>query len=176
MHGAFDDVATTIFAASLNQLKHLALVFRYTFACASYAAFWHVALMHVGNAALQCIEDPEWRSYFILCLDGYGDLFGAFPVAGAIAKSLLSMALRLSAITSSEARNLMARISEKGTHHPYTDQTSASFVVDLDLAVTDRAAAELAKLNNAFDDLVIFQEFTQLVASTETDGTPTRRD
>ncbi|KAM4062337.1 fungal zn(2)-Cys(6) binuclear cluster domain-containing protein [Hirsutella rhossiliensis] len=171
-HTAPDAFPTTVFAASLNQLKHLALVFRYTFACAMYAAFWHVALMYIANAVIQDTEDPQWRGYLMLCLDGYGDLFGAFPVAGAIAKSLLSMALRLSVVTSSEARVLMAGIYEKGAHHPSTEQISASFVVDLDLAVTDRAAAELANLNNSFDDLVMFQEFTQLEPNTGADRNP----
>ncbi|KAJ6439386.1 Nitrogen assimilation transcription factor nirA [Purpureocillium lavendulum] len=167
-----DGSAMAIFTASLSQLKHLAIVFRYTFRCAAYAAFWHVALLHVANAAMQDTEDPQWRGYFMLCLEGYADLFGAFPVAGAIAKSLLSMALRLDVITSSEARFLISRIYEKGAQRSHAEQISASFVVDLNLAVTDPEAPQLANLNDAFDDLVMFQEFTQLEPSTTVGGDP----
>lgn len=165
-----NDFAVAAFTASLNQLKHLAVLFRYKFACAPYAAFWHTALLHVANAVMQDTEDPQWRSYFVLCLDSYAELYSSFRIAGGIVKSLLSIALRLKAITVSEAHALLAQVSEKGLHHTDIDDISASFVVDLNLVYVDRVAAQLTSLNKAFDDLALFGEFTEIEPDTSAKG------
>ncbi|PWI64680.1 hypothetical protein PCL_08689 [Purpureocillium lilacinum] len=159
---ARSDTAKVIFAASLNQLKHLAIVFRYTHPCASYAILWHVALLHVANAVMQDTKDPQWRAYFMLCMNSYADLCGAFRVVEGIVTSLLSIALRLRITNASEARALVARVHAKGGHDTDTQRITASFVIDLDLAVTDRQGAQLESLYQSFDDLTLFQEFTEV--------------
>ena len=134
-------------------------MFRHTFPCASYAIFWHIALLHVANAALQDIADPQWRDYFLLCLNGYADLFVSFRVSEGIIKSLLSIALRLNIMTTAEAQALISRIHSSAMHHSNLEEVRPSFIVDLDLAVIDRSAAQLDTLCNSFDDLTIFKEF-----------------
>lgn len=141
-------------------------MFHSTYPCAQYAAFWHVAPLHIANAVLQNTSDPYWWPYFMLCLDSYADLYGAFRVAGAIIKSLLSIALRLRVITPSKAQALMAQVDEKGIHHSHDQSISASFIVDLDLADVDPLAAQLMSLSNSFDDMALFGEFTELETDT----------
>lgn len=41
-----------IYAASVNQLKHLILVFRTRYSCAKTSVLWHNALLYVANACL----------------------------------------------------------------------------------------------------------------------------
>lgn len=167
-----NEFAVAVFTASLNQLKYLAILFRYTYSCASYAAFWHVALLQIANAVVQDTEDPQWWAYFMLCLNCYADLYGAFRIAGGIAKSLLSVALRLKVITASEALALLARISERGIDDTNIQNISASFVVDLNLADADRVAAQLMSLNKSFEDLTLFGEFTEIEPDTMATGQP----
>lgn len=106
-------------------------------------------------------KDPQWRAYFMLCVNSYADLFGAFRVVEGIVTSLLSMALRLRITDASEARALLARVHAKGKHID-TQRITASFVVDLNLAVTNRDGARLDSLCSGFDDLALFQEFTEV--------------
>ena len=156
------DFAADVVTASTRQLKHLVVVFRYTYPCASYAVFWHVALLHVANAVLRDTSDPEWHRYLTLSLDGYADLFRAFPVAIAIVKSLLNVGMRLSVMEMAEAQEWINRVRNKGRHHTRLDNISASFVVDLNLAATDEKAAQLATLGSNFDDVSLFHELLHL--------------
>ncbi|POR32983.1 Nitrogen assimilation transcription factor nirA [Tolypocladium paradoxum] len=153
------DSANAIFAASLNQLKHLTIVFRHTYSCASYAIFWHVALLCVANAVLQDTQDPQWRPYFMLCVNSYAVLFGAFRVAEGIVRGLLSIAVSQGSMRGAEARALAQSVQARGIHHTDIGRISTSFVVDLKLAITDRDAAQLEILSNNFDDLTLFDEF-----------------
>lgn len=118
-----------------------------------------MALLYVANAALEDISDPHWRAYFTLCLNCYADLFGTFRVAGGIVRSLLSMALRKGMMNGGEAQALLQRVSNKGRDYEILTATSSGFVVDLNLAVTDRNAAQLEPLTELFDSLRLFHEF-----------------
>ncbi len=156
------EFAAAVVTASTKQLKHLAVVFRHTYPCASYAVFWHFALLHVANAVLQDTADPEWHDYFTFCLDSYADLFCGFRVAVGIVKSLLNIALRLNVMKMVEAQELISRVRDKGRHHTQLNSISASFVVDLNLAVTDHEAAQLVSLGENFDDITLFHELLEM--------------
>lgn len=134
-------------------------MFRYTYSCASYAIFWHVALLCVANAVLQDTQDPQWRPYFMLCVNSYSDLFGAFRVAEGIIRDLLSIAVAQGSMGGAEARALAQSVQARGIHHTDIGRISTSFVVDLELAMTDRDAAQLKILSENFDDLTLFDEF-----------------
>lgn len=151
--------AQALFTASLNQLKHLIIVFRYTYPCARYSVFWHMALLDVANAALEDTSDAQWRAYFGLCVNCYADLFGAFPVAEGIVRSLLSMGLRDSTISAPEAQSFLHRVRSRGLHPSYLNPTTSTMVVDLKLATTDRNAAQLKAMADMFDSLTLFDQF-----------------
>jgi hypothetical protein len=165
-----DGSAEATFTASLNQLKHLTIMFRATYPCAHYAIFWHVALLHVANAVLHDTRDSQWRAYFNLCVDSYADLFGAFRVAEGIVRGLLSVALRQGIVSGVEAQAYLSRVHANGVHHTSLENISASFVVDLKLAVMDHDAAQLDTLAKNFDDLALFDEFTFAAESLGTAG------
>ncbi len=137
----------------------MSLGFRNTYACSSYAIFWHMALLYVANAALEDVNDPQWRAYFNLCLTSYADLFGSFRVAEGIVRSLLSIALRKGMMSGEEVQAALQRVNAKGRRYPVAKPTTSGFVVDLNLAVTDRERAQLEPLNELFDTMRLFNEF-----------------
>jgi hypothetical protein len=147
-----------IFTASLNQLKHLVVVFRHTFPRASCAILWHIALLHVANWALHNTTDPQWQSYFTLCLDSYTDLFTGFRISSEIAKSLLSIGLRLGVVQPAEARGLMDQMYSSVTHHTALKQMGNGLIIDLDLALNNHNAAKLDTLCDYFDNSIL-EEF-----------------
>jgi hypothetical protein len=164
-------MAEAVFDASIHQLKHMLLGFRHTYGCSSYAIFWHMALLYVANAALEDISDPQWRAYFNLCVTSYGDLFGSFHVVEGIVRSLLSIALRKGMMSGTEASSILARATAKKSRtYPVVKLKSSGFVVDLNLAVTDRDGAQLAPLDELFDTLCLFNDFIN------TDVTPESPD
>lgn len=119
-----------------------------------------MALLYVANAALEDAKDPQWRAYFNLCLTSYAELFGSFCVTEGIVRSLLSIALRKSMMSGEEVQAALHRLKTKRSRrHPVLKPTSSGFVVDLDLAVTDREGAQLEPLNELFDTMRLFNEF-----------------
>src|SRR4051812_22413124 len=164
--GSAVNSAEGIFGASLRQLKHMTVVFRATYPCKRYTIFWHIALLQVANAVLHDTEDPEWRTYLELCLDGYADLYYSFRVAGAIPRALLSIGLSQGVVSAVEAKALLNAVLLRATHR--IENVSATFIVDLDLAVAHRSAAQLETLTKNFDELTLFEEFTTITDAAAT--------
>ncbi|KAI9691621.1 MAG: hypothetical protein M1822_007692 [Bathelium mastoideum] len=154
------DSPHAIFAASLSQLKQLALVFRSQHETAAYTIFWHIVLMFVANAALRDLSDEDWHFYFLVCIRGYSKLSASFQFAEGTAQGLLAMAVQRRAISSKEAAVLMADVHDTGSCYRLSEQTTTGFTLDLDLALTDRKAAMVESLVDEFDQLTVFNEFT----------------
>jgi hypothetical protein len=145
------DKARAIVQASVNQLKHLLIVFRYTFSCARYVPFWQLGLVHVANAALTDISNPQSRVFFHFCIQCFVYLAPAFPLVEGLVRSLLYMGLRDHAVSTTEAQTILGRIHSRTSHdnRPYPPCSSA-VIVDLELAVTDRHEAQARTLADMF--------------------------
>ncbi|KAK6850392.1 hypothetical protein PG987_000026 [Apiospora arundinis] len=139
---------------------HLTVTYRSAYQRSGYTAFWHVALLYVGNAVLQDSSDPQWRQYLDLCVGGYADLYCGFRVAGDIAKSLLALAVCRGLMTLAEAKALLSNVHANGTHHTLVERVNTTFVVDLSAAVSHRGDSVLERLADTFDGLAVFEEFT----------------
>ncbi|KAH7185701.1 uncharacterized protein B0J16DRAFT_355954 [Fusarium flagelliforme] len=147
------------YKASVNQLKRLVVVYRENYSCASYTMLWHTALIHVANAILGDTRDPAWRFYLFFCVQTYGDLRRSFRFAETIGRSILSMTLQQGDISADEARKLMEQFEENRLSNP-TDDIRATFMADLNLAMTDPEGATVESLSDKFEDIALFQEFT----------------
>ncbi|WYZ33801.1 hypothetical protein EsH8_I_000077 [Colletotrichum jinshuiense] len=101
------------------------------------------------------------------CILGYQKLQHCFRLSRGIIRSLLSMALREGLVASPEARAIIKDSNEKGKHHPGSDEVVAPFIVDLDLATVNPAAAHVDRLAAEFDELAIFNEFTVIPSARE---------
>ncbi|KAK7917103.1 hypothetical protein PG985_010711 [Apiospora marii] len=147
------------FDASVEQLKHLIIEYRTSYESSAYTILWHTALMYVANAVLVS-KGADWRVYFLLCIYGYESLNRPFRVSEAIGTSLLTMTLRNSDITIEEARLLLLELKERGLAQLHDEGTiRATFMGDLELAMSDPEAARVENLANSFEDMVLFREF-----------------
>ena len=161
---ALDSSPDAVFTASLNQLKRLALIYRSNYSQASYALQWHHACLYIANAVLDEPTNPEWHSYFMLCIYGYLDLSISFRTASLVLKGLLAMAVEKGAMSIAEARDVL---SLRGEHEDKMLEIRAPIVVDQTRALTDFNASQLEVLVNDFMAKASLDEFTH-VADAET--------
>jgi hypothetical protein len=127
---------------------------------------WHTALIHIANAILGDTKDPAWRFYLFFCVESYGELRRAFRFAETIGRSILSMALQQGDLSADEARRLMVQFEENRLTSPSED-IRATFMADLNLAMTDPEEASVESLSDRFEDIALFREFTNAGDSSE---------
>ncbi|KAM0507994.1 hypothetical protein ACHAP8_000199 [Fusarium lateritium] len=89
----------------------------------------------------------------------YGNLRGSFRFAETIGRSILSMTLQQGDISAEEARKLMEQFEENRLSSP-SDDIRATFMADLNLAMTDPEGASVESLSDKFEDIALFREFT----------------
>ncbi|KAM0326363.1 hypothetical protein ACHAQA_006965 [Verticillium albo-atrum] len=156
--------AQAAFKASVNQLKRLIIVYRLQYQSSAYTILWHTALIYVANAVLKDTGDPEWRFYFLHCVYGYESLRKSYRLAEAIGRALLSMTLRNGDISGQEARTILQQLKQRGLDHPSGD-IRATFMGDLELALTNPGEAKVENLADQFEDVALFQEFINMEAA-----------
>ncbi|KAI8305571.1 hypothetical protein K4K61_005189 [Colletotrichum sp. SAR11_59] len=151
----------SIFAASLEQLKSLVDTYM-TLPQRTYSIFWHIALMHVANAAANDASDPEGRHYFFKCIYAYLGLYRSFAVAGVIAQGLLGMAVKKGTLNAAEGYAIWQefRATDSQRSSGQSVAPTGLFVTDLNLAVRDREAARVDRLIEEFNELTLLEEFT----------------
>ncbi|TDZ29635.1 Nitrogen assimilation transcription factor nit-4 [Colletotrichum spinosum] len=147
------------FNASVKQLKQLVVRFRCNYKSSSYTLLWQSALIYVANAVLHDTDDPEWRFYFLTCIYGYESLRPSYRIAEVISRGLLAMTLRDGDISGPEARHLLQEMKDTDGNDAAGD-IRATFMVDLDLAMTDPEAARVENLAERFEDIALFRDFT----------------
>ena len=150
-----------VIAASVRQLKRLTLVYMARHPSAAYTIFWHQALLYITNAVLKDKTDPEWRFYFLLCVRGYQNLYPCFSVAEGIVQGLLAIAVGNGNIDSAEAQVLIQRLRANGSGQQGIERSKGNFMLDLDLAVVDHDAALFNNLVDKFEEISMFNTFTE---------------
>ncbi|OTB06793.1 hypothetical protein M426DRAFT_9225 [Hypoxylon sp. CI-4A] len=177
-----------IHESSVNQLKRLALIYCINFTKACSSTLWHIALLYLANAML-CetmrsgnLRDPECWFYFMLCMTCYENMCtyyylssmaiiarclnsqafrnGSFQVVEITMLGLLSMALRNGFLSAPEANTVLSDMRRIGRRYNAQFTVQATFMVDLELAMTNPREAQVQTLASAFHELAIFREFT----------------
>lgn len=144
-----------IYAASINQLKRLFLIFRLSFKTASLSILSQTVLIYVCNAVIQEAQNSnlsEWNFYLRLCVAALEDLYGCYRESWSVTQGLLSMALERGAIMPGEADRIVQEMLELGRHHGASGDVDTRSMIDLDLAVVDPAAARVASLAGKFPE------------------------
>ncbi|KAJ4415493.1 hypothetical protein N0V82_007295 [Gnomoniopsis sp. IMI 355080] len=120
--------------ASVNQLKHLMLVFRTRYSCARSCFLWHNALLYVANDCVSkqmslsgnkaITEDVEMTGtntdaskrvhWFLACIEGYKALAPQLTIVSGIIQGLLSMGIERGLITAAEGRAYMDEVEADG--------------------------------------------------------------
>jgi len=119
---------------------------------------WNVALIYVANDALKEPSDPEWRFYFMLCLYVYRDMTPYFPVAKGIAQGLLTIAMDKGMVNSAEVSGYMASF-EKQERLEGRKKHDGGFILDLDLAIVGKEAAQVDNLTERFDKMTAVSDW-----------------
>lgn len=85
---------------------------------------------------------------------------GSFQVVEVTMLGLLSMSLRNGFLSSPEANTVLNYMRTIGRRYDAQFTVRASFMVDLELAMTNPREAQVQTLAEAFHELAIFREFT----------------
>ncbi|KAF4965674.1 hypothetical protein FSARC_6569 [Fusarium sarcochroum] len=155
-----DSTPKTIFAASLNQLKRLALLYRSQQLPTSYMPYINISLLHIANTICKETKDPTSKFYFMLCIRYWQHLYIGYPIFGDIAQAFLTMAINNGLLSNREAKQLMVEVSGQGRHHELSHLgISTSLIVDYDLAMTNRDEAGVQAVAQKFEEVALFDEF-----------------
>jgi polyhydroxyalkanoate synthesis regulator phasin len=82
-------------------------------------------------------------------------------MSAVVGQSLLTMALRDGNISSSEAREIVKQLKRRRLS-PQRSDVRATFMADLNLAMTDTEAAKVENLAAKFEEIAFFREFILL--------------
>ncbi|KAK1991243.1 hypothetical protein LX36DRAFT_590915 [Colletotrichum falcatum] len=160
-----------VYAASVDQLKRLLLIYRLRYRHAGLSVLWQTAVIYVANAMIReagaaaaldpeaSPSDQECGFYLDLCLAGLEDLYVSFPVFGSITQGIMGMALRNAAIRTEKAARVLRRFGEiekqHSANHGMTDKAEARCIVDFGLALTDPEAAQGRNLADQLSELML---------------------
>ncbi|KAK0384054.1 hypothetical protein NLU13_8143 [Sarocladium strictum] len=150
-----------IYTASVNQLKRLLLAFRLSFKPASISLLPQTVYIYVANAVLSAVEEseePEWQFYLRVCLAGLEDIYGSYRLAWGTMRALLSMALKRDAVGPDEAARIMREMTVLGQHHSNPEEAKSSAIIDLELATSEPAAAQVYRLAEQFEELLLMSK------------------
>ncbi|KAL1875854.1 hypothetical protein Daus18300_003045 [Diaporthe australafricana] len=149
--------ADDIYHASVNQLKRLVLTSRMVFRRTTTSVLWQTGLVYLANAMLQEANSQESHFYLLMCVVGLTDLYSSFRVFGPITEGTLGMALKTGAMTRREIGRIKKQLLQRRRRYIFddisfstADDTQIKWVLDLDLAVVDSAAARGAALVKEF--------------------------
>ncbi|KAF5542980.1 conidial development fluffy [Fusarium mexicanum] len=155
-----DSTPKTIFSASLNQLKRLALLYRTQQMPNSYMPYINISLVHIASTICKETNDPTAKFYFLLCVRYWQHLYVGYPLFGDVAQAFLTMAINNGLITNREAKRFMAELKGQGEHHGLADAgISTSLIVDFDLAMTNKEEANVQAVAQKFEEVALFDEF-----------------
>lgn len=149
-------------AASVSQLKRLIINYRLNYQSSTYTILWHTALVYVANAMLHSTKEEGWFFYFLLCVYGYEGLSRSWRVAEAISKGLLSMTLRNGDISSLKARKILLDFQSNSLDR-FPGRIRATFMLDMDLALSDPGSATAENLAEHFEDNALLQDYTNVL-------------
>ena len=151
----------TVYAASVDQLKRLIVLYRINYRSSAYTMLWHTALLYVANAVLQETGHDDWLFYFLVCLYGYERLRPSYPVSEAITEGLLTMSLRDDKLTAAMARRIRNELRKKDLGH-VSEEMNSTFALDLDLAVSEPNLASVDNLAGGLEDHLMMKELTNI--------------
>lgn len=159
---ASDSSPDAAYAASVSQLKHLVVEYRSKSAASTYSILCHTGLLYLANAMLKDTGDPEWRLYLLLCIYGYESLSRPYRISEVIVQGLLSMTMRETNMSGTEAQKIINEIKEgrlSNVTDDFEDKIRATFMVDMDLSLQNPEEARAENLAEKFDSLALFQDF-----------------
>lgn len=151
-----------VFTASLNHLKRLVYLLQTQYKSTTWSIILNPALMQISDATLSpwSHDEASRRSYFLLCIRAYLDLYVSYPIFWDLVKGFLARAMKNGIMSNTAAKRVMTELMCRGTHHKTPDRATSSIIIDYDLAMTDPEAARTKAIAEQFDELALFDELT----------------
>lgn len=156
--------AAAIFVLSFNHLRALTLYYQITFATRpeSHTIAWIHGPLYVASSIISYEHQRSQRSSLTLCMQAFSKLLDSHAVVSSFVKGLYGMAVEAGVLTATEARDQWDNISTQRSIPHRLGHSETSVVIDQDLAMEDRAAAVGDKLAEAFDELMLFEDYVDL--------------
>lgn len=116
--------------------------------------FWQSCVIYVSNAVIHNGDDQQERQFYVdLGLTGLQELYLSYRVSGTIVKAIAGMAIRNGVLNKEHTVDIRRRLEETARRWEVEPQVVGSWIIDLDLAVTDSAGAQASKLAEDFDHI-----------------------
>lgn len=110
------------------------------------------------------MEQSKRYQYLMLFLYGYVRLSGAWRVAKAVSKGLLSMILRQGDMSSDAARQILGDLDDDGVDRDDFNETiRATFMLDLQKAPTEPGLSTVEKLAEDFEGNAMMMDYTNII-------------
>ncbi|KAL8820213.1 MAG: hypothetical protein Q9191_007561 [Dirinaria sp. TL-2023a] len=155
-----------IFDASITQIRHLMVLFCTRYDTWRVISYWHPAPLAVANAMLKDTSYPHWRFYFWYSIYAFTGLSDRFPLFEMVVKGLVAMAVCKRVITRQEAVTAIQDMEGKiRAHREAYEINGQGILVDLDLAMKDKEAANIETLVDQFEETQMFRDYTQHLGS-----------
>ncbi|EUC49660.1 hypothetical protein COCMIDRAFT_22646 [Bipolaris oryzae ATCC 44560] len=151
----------TICAASTKQLKGLIIECVSQHDITSRGCIWHPAVLYTANALLTDTAYSDWQFFYVLCINCYARLYDRFEFAEGAVRSLLAIAVDHGAISKDNAALVFKFLLEEMKFRQSSTKHTSLWTADLNLAMHDREAAATAALASRFEEITIFDEFTE---------------
>ncbi|KAF6821119.1 C6 transcription factor [Colletotrichum plurivorum] len=153
-----DSHSKQIYAASVNQLRDIILTHWTSCSGSFFTPFMNSGLFTLSLALLEDRGDPQWRSYFLLCIRCCRDLYASYPVFRNIVQAFLSMAMQKDALTAHESKEIMEWVEDNGCHNAKGIESFTTFIFDPTSAAASESQINAMALK--FDEMILLDEFT----------------
>ena len=127
---------TAICEASLNQLKSLAVTYRYNQPSSLYSILHHTSLLYIGNAVLGPRNQADWRFFWDLCVSTYIELYTCYRICAGFLQGLLELAINNHYIHLDEGRAVLGRLIAKGKTFNAPVKFKSAHLIDFELALS----------------------------------------
>lgn len=159
----------------MSQLKRIIINYRLNYKSLYYTMLCQTTLIYVANTVLRTSNETEGDMfYFLLCLYGYEGLRSSWRMTEAIVEGLLSMKLRDGGISSIAARHILKNVRKRDFAR-VPAEVRATFMVDLDQAMSNPSLATAEVLASEFQHNIMLKDLTTVLDDGETEIIPTQR-
>ena len=130
---------------------------------------WHSTLVYTANSVLENTARSDWRFFYLLTIHCYSRMSLLYPFAESAVKSILGLAINAKAISTMEAKNLVDATIRRKEREPRQTAVIPTnvYATDLNLATSDLETAATVSLARRFEEISMYDEFTEGVCDTE---------
>ena len=126
---SLDKIPSTIYSASLNQLKRLIIAYFTVSPRLSINTWFSTVIIQVGNAMIKdSVNNPHWRFHFRLYFEFWKEACVRHRVFCPIPRAVLSSALRTSVIDGALANSMLEELQTVARHHDAPEVAVTAFI------------------------------------------------